>query len=55
MRLYKFAVYGRLKEWLFDIEAFSEADAIRRARIREPNAEHAVLVCPGNDLGVRGL
>ena len=48
----KFAVYGRIKEWICDIEAASEKEALVKAKAEHPEAEIVVLVVPGNDLGV---
>lgn len=50
----KWAAYGRLKEWLFDLEAQDEVRALREALRRNPNVTMVLLVVPGNDHGVHG-
>lgn len=51
----KFAVFGRLREFLGDVMAISEEEALAIAKLEHPYAFQVVLVCPGNDLGVNGL
>lgn len=53
--LEKWAVYGRLKEWLGDVLASSEAEAMAKAKIDHPYAQIVKKVVPGNDLGAQGL
>ena len=51
----KFAIYGRRKEYLFEIKADSEQEAIKQAQKIDPDATVARIICPGNDLGVFGV
>lgn len=50
----KYACYGKLKEWLCDIEAQSEREALYKAKAEYLEVEQVILVVPGNDLGVNG-
>lgn len=52
---HKFAIYGRLNEWLFDIMAHSREEAVALAMLDSPYACRAELVKPGNDLGCDGI
>lgn len=51
----KWAVYGRLREWLGDVLAKSEQEAMIKAKAEHPYAEIVLKVVPGNDLGCNGL
>lgn len=50
----KFAVFGRLNDWLMDLEANSEQEALAKAKIETPYAEKVISVKTGGDLGVDG-
>ena len=48
----KYAVFGRLNEYLCDVWAESERAALAIAKLEHAYADKVVLVKPGNDLGV---
>lgn len=48
----KWAAYGKLKEWLFDIHAKDEQEALREALKLNSSVTVVLLVVPGNDHGV---
>lgn len=52
---YKYAVFGRLNEFLCDVMAVSEQEALAKAKIEHPYADKVVLVKAGNDLGVHSV
>lgn len=51
----KYAIFDKGRAYLFDIQAGSEAEALAKAKLDEPDAEIAILVVPGGDLGVNGV
>lgn len=52
---YKWAVFGRLNEYLFDIFAETKEEALAKAKLESAYANQVILVVPGNDLGVNGI
>jgi hypothetical protein len=50
----KYAIFGRLNEYLGDILAENELAALAKAKLEFAYADKAVQVKPGGDLGVDG-
>lgn len=51
----KYAIFGRRNEWLMDIKANSEGEALALAMLETPYACRAIMVRPGGDLGTDGV
>lgn len=51
---HRYAVFGRLKDFLGEVSASSEIEALAKAKLEWPYAERAIAICPGGDLGVNG-
>lgn len=51
---HRWAVFGRFKDWLMDVMASTEEEALALAKVQSPYAERVILVRPGNDLGTDG-
>lgn len=51
---HQYAVFGRLNDFLGEISASNDAEALAKAKLEWPYAERVIVICPGNDLGVNG-
>lgn len=52
---HRYAVFGKLNDFLGDILAENEQAALAKAKTEWPYTERVILIKPGNDLGVHGL
>lgn len=52
---YRWAVFGRLNDYLGEVFASSDYEALAKAKILWSYTERVILIRPGNDLGTDGL